>query len=97
MLGRAGGGYSAYLAAYTISYLVGYIFLFAPAGVGFREAAMLEILQRAGLALAPEAALITLSSRIWLTLLEVTPAIVFWAHHRARRRSSTTDPSDAPT
>jgi hypothetical protein len=97
MLGRAAGDYSSYLAAYTISYLVGYIFLFAPAGVGFREAAMLEILQRAGLALAPEAALVTLSSRIWLTLLEVTPAVVFWAHHRSRRRSLTTDPSDVPT
>jgi hypothetical protein len=97
MLGHASGGYSAYLAAYTLSYLIGYIFLFAPAGVGFREVAMLEILQRAGLALRPEAALVTLSSRIWLTLLEVTPAVVFWAHHRARRRSLTTDPTDVPT
>jgi glycosyltransferase 2 family protein len=97
MLGHATGVYSAYLAAYTLSYLIGYIFLFAPAGVGFRETAMLEILKRAGLALAPEAALVTLSSRIWLTLLEVTPAVVFWAHHRARRRSLTTDPTDVPT
>ncbi len=97
MLGAAAGGYQAYLAAYTISYLVGYIFLFAPAGVGFREEAMLQVLQRAGLALSPEAALVTLSSRVWLTLLEVTPAIVFWAHHRARRRSLTTDHTDVPT
>lgn len=97
MLGDAAGGYQAYLAAYTISYLVGYIFLFAPAGVGFREAAMLEMLQRSGLALEPQAALVTIASRVWLTLLEVTPAVVFWAHHRARRRSPTTDHSDVPT
>ena len=96
MLGESAGGYPAYLAAYTSSYLIGYIFLFAPAGVGFRETAMLEFLQRAGLATHPQAALVTLTSRIWLTLLEVTPAILFWAHHRMRR-VPTTDPSDVPT
>ncbi|MEO8622194.1 MAG: hypothetical protein ABI625_14075 [bacterium] len=97
VLGKASGGYFEYLAAYTSSYLIGYIFLFAPAGVGFRETAMLEFLQLAGLATHPDAALVTLTSRIWLTLLEVTPAILFWAHHRMRRRSPTTDQSDVPT
>ena len=96
MLGESAGGYPAYLAAYTSSYLIGYIFLFAPAGVGFRETAMLEFLQLAGLATHPQAALVTLTSRIWLTLLEVTPAIFFWAYHRMRR-VPTTDPSDVPT
>ena len=37
LLGSAAGGYAEYLAAYTISYLVGYLFLFAPAGIGARE------------------------------------------------------------
>ncbi len=97
VLGSAGGGYLAYLAAYTSSYLIGYIFLFAPAGIGIREVAMLESLQLAGLATYPQAALVTVTSRIWLTLLEVTPAVLFWAHHRMRPRSSTTDPSDVPT
>ena len=97
VLGAAAGGYPTYLAAYTSSYLIGYIFLFAPAGVGFRETAMLEFLQLAGLATHPQAALVTLTSRIWLTLLEVTPAVFFWAHHRMRRRSPTTDPPDVPT
>ena len=96
VLGSTAGGYVTYLAAYTSSYLIGYIFLFAPAGVGFRETAMLEFLQRAGLATHPQAALVTVSSRIWLTLLEVMPAIFFWAHHRVRR-SPTTDPSDVST
>ncbi len=97
VLGDATGGYPKYLAAYTTSYLIGYIFLFAPAGIGFREGAMLDVLQRAGLASYPEAALVTLTSRIWLTLLEVMPALLFWAHHRARRRSPTTDHSDVTT
>ena len=97
VLGTAAGGYLTYLAVYTSSYLIGYIFLFAPAGVGFRETAMLEFLQAAGLATHPQAALVTLTSRLWLTLLEVTPAVLFWAHHRMRRRSPTPDPSDVPT
>ena len=97
VLGTPAGGYLTYLAVYTSSYLIGYIFLFAPAGVGFRETAMLEFLQAAGLATHPQAALVTLTSRLWLTLLEVTPAVLFWAHHRMRRRSPTPDPSDVPT
>ena len=97
VLGSASGGYTSYLAAYTSAYLIGYLFLFAPAGVGFREAAMLEFLQLAGLATLSQASLVTLSSRLWLTLLEVTPAILFWAHYRMRRRSSTPDPTDVPT
>lgn len=91
------GGYSAYLAAYTISYLAGYLALFAPAGAGVRESAMLAMLPFAGLADPAQAALITIGSRVWLTLLEVLPAVFFWAHHRARLRSPTPDPSDVPT
>ena len=97
MLNEATGGYSAYLTAYTFSYVAGYVALFAPAGAGVREGFMLEALQFAGLATAPQAALVTITSRVWLTLLEVTPGFLFWAHHRARRRSPTIDPSDVST
>lgn len=96
MLGSATGGYTEYLTAYTFSYVVGYVVLFAPAGVGVREITMLSALQLAGLATRPEAALVTVSSRIWLTLLEVTPGFLFWAHYRVRHRSPTTDPPDGP-
>ena len=97
ILGTATGGYLQYLAAYTLSYLFGYLAFFAPAGIGVREIVMMRVLAVAGLASAPQAALITVCSRIWLTLLEVTPGFLFWAHHRARRRSPTPDPSDVPT
>lgn len=97
VLDRSTGGYLSYLAAYTSSYLIGYIFFFAPAGVGFRETTMLAVLQLAGLASLPEAALVTITSRIWLTLLEVVPALIFWTHHRMRRRLTTPDGSDAPS
>ncbi|MEO7770507.1 MAG: hypothetical protein ABIX19_05710 [Gemmatimonadaceae bacterium] len=97
LLSGATGEYSAYLAAYTISYLAGYLALFAPAGAGVREGMMLAVLQYAGLASAPQAALVTIGSRVWLTLLEVTPGFLFWALHRVRRTSQTTDQPDVPT
>jgi glycosyltransferase 2 family protein len=96
LLGDAAGGYPEYLAAYTISYLVGYLALFAPAGLGVREGAMVTVLVYAGLATRPQAALVALASRVWLTLLEVVPGFLFWAQAAARRRPPTTDPSDAP-
>ena len=96
VLGGAAGGYQEYLAAYTISYLVGYLALFAPAGIGVREGAMVTVLVYAGLATRPQAALIALTSRVWLTLLEVVPGFLFWAHAAIRRRSRTTDSSDVP-
>jgi hypothetical protein len=97
LLGGAAGGYAEYLAAYTISYLVGYLALFAPAGIGAREGAMVTVLAYAGLATRPQAALVALASRVWLTLLEVVPGFLFWAHAAVRRRPPTTDPSDVPT
>jgi glycosyltransferase 2 family protein len=97
LLGGAAGGYAAYLAAYTISYLVGYLALFAPAGIGAREGAMVTVLAYAGLATRPEAALVALASRVWLTLLEVVPGFLFWAYAAVRRRPPTTDPSDVTT
>lgn len=97
LLGGAAGGYAQYLAAYTISYLVGYLALFAPAGLGAREGAMVTVLAYAGLATRPQAALVALASRVWLTLLEVVPGFLFWAYAAVRRRPPTTDPSDVTT
>ena len=97
LLGTLSGGYAEYLAAYTISYIVGYLALFAPAGIGARELAMVTVLTAAALTSAPEAALVVLSSRVWLTLLEVVPGFVFWTHAAVHRRPPTRDPSDVPT
>ena len=96
ILGHATGGYLHYLAAYTISYVFGYLLLFAPAGLGVREWAMNSVLISAALMTAPEAALVTVLSRVWLTLLEVTPGFLFWALHAARRPPSP-ELSDVPT
>ena len=97
LLGPTAGGYAEYLAAYTISYLLGYLFLFAPAGIGVREGAMITVLTLAGLVTSPQAALIALTSRVWLTLLEVVPGFAFWMHAAVNRRPPTRAPSDVPT
>lgn len=97
LLGPLAGGYAEYLAAYTISYLLGYLAIFAPAGLGVREGAMVTVLTYAGLATQPQAALVALTSRVWLTLLEVVPGFAFWTHAAMNRRPPTRDPSDAPT
>lgn len=97
LLGPTAGGYAEYLAAYTISYLLGYLALFAPAGLGVREGFMIKVLTYAGLAASPQAALVALTSRVWLTLLEVVPGFTFWTHAAVNRRPPTRDPSDVPT
>jgi uncharacterized membrane protein YbhN (UPF0104 family) len=60
--------------AFAAAYLVGYAAVFAPAGVGVREVALvvflLPVLPRdAGLALA-------VASRVWITAVELVPAAI---------------------
>jgi uncharacterized membrane protein YbhN (UPF0104 family) len=92
---RTTGDTSVYIAVYTGSYLLGYLALFAPGGLGVREAALAAAMTRLGLASAPDALLIAFASRLWLTVLEVVPGLVFLAHDGARRRNPRT-PNDVP-
>jgi uncharacterized membrane protein YbhN (UPF0104 family) len=77
LVGHADGPWPAYLTAYTLSYLVGYLTLFAPGGIGAREVVLASALQALHLTTAPEAALITVASRLWLTVLEILPGVLF--------------------
>ena len=77
VLGHADGPWTAYLATWTLSYLVGYLTLFAPGGIGARELVLGSALQTLHLASPAEAALITVFSRLWLTVLEIVPGLVF--------------------
>lgn len=82
VLGHAPGATSAYIAAFTGSYLLGYIALFAPGGVGVRELALATALPALGLATPAEATLVTVASRLWLTVLEILPGLLFLAARR---------------
>ena len=71
------GATSLYIASYAGSYLVGYLALFAPGGVVVREAMLVTSLMNLGLLTAPEAWLVALASRVWLTVVEAIPGLLF--------------------
>lgn len=79
LLGPATGDASAYIAVFTLSYLLGFLALFAPGGIGIRELSMAALLVSAALSTAPEAALLVVASRLWLTVLEILPGALFLA------------------
>lgn len=74
---RAVGATPFYIAAYTGSYLVGYLALFTPGGLVVREAMLVASLTNLGLLTAPEAWLVAIASRLWLTVLEISPGLLF--------------------
>lgn len=84
--GFSQGPLTAYVAVYALSYLVGYLVLFAPAGAGFREAAMIALLPAAHLADPAQAAILAVTSRLWLTALEIAPGALFLGLDGLRRR-----------
>jgi uncharacterized membrane protein YbhN (UPF0104 family) len=86
VLGSSQGPLTAYVAVYALSYLVGYLVLFAPAGVGFREAAMIALLPAAHLADPSQATILAVTSRLWLTALEIAPGALFLGLDGLRRR-----------
>lgn len=71
------GGTALYVAAFTGSYLVGYLAVFAPGGIVVRELMLATSLTSLGLMSAPEATLVAIASRLWLTAVEVTPGLLF--------------------
>lgn len=85
VLGEARGTLSSYVVVYTGSYLIGYVALFVPGGLGVRELALTASLPAFGLATAPEAVLVTVASRLWLTALELLPGLAYLALGRRAR------------
>jgi uncharacterized membrane protein YbhN (UPF0104 family) len=76
VLGAADGGWLAWGAAYTLSYLVGYLTLIVPGGLGVREVTLTQILTTLGLTTPAQAVIVALTSRLWLTVLEIAPGVV---------------------
>ncbi len=57
--------------AFTAAYLLGYVALFAPAGIGIREGFLIAFLQPA---LGGSAAAVAVLARLWMTAVELLPA-----------------------
>jgi hypothetical protein len=92
---RATGAVLPYVAVYTSAYLLGYINPLAPGGLVVREAALVAGMTAFGLASTADATLVAFASRIWLTLLEVTPGLVFLGASAASRPPQL--PKDVPS
>ena len=84
VLGSAAGVTTSYIAVFTASYLAGFLALFAPAGIGVRELIMSSMMPLLGLATVPQAGLIAVTSRLWLTVLEIVPGLIFLAIGKRR-------------
>lgn len=87
LLGAASGDAAAYVAVFTLSYLVGFLVLIAPGGLVAREVSMLSLLGAAGLASQSEAAVLVVASRLWLTVLEIVPGVLLLAWPGRQRGS----------
>ncbi len=57
--------------AFTAAYLLGYVALFAPAGIGIREGVLIAFLQPS---LGGAAAAVAVLARVWMTVVELIPA-----------------------
>jgi len=73
---RIGSDPTLFIAVFTASYLVGYLVLFSPGGLGFREAALTIFLVGVGAAGQGDAVILGVTSRVWLTVLEVLPGLL---------------------
>jgi len=87
VLGHAAGALPSYIAVYSASYVLGYIVLFLPAGIGARDGAMAAALPAFKLMTGPQAVLIAVSSRLWTSILELVPGFLFLAVDAWRRPS----------
>jgi uncharacterized membrane protein YbhN (UPF0104 family) len=85
----------ASIAAFVGSYLAGFLALFSPGGVGVREGTMQGILRGLGVP-EGEAIVLVVASRLWLTVLEIVPALLFLAAGAMRRPGVATGTGRVP-
>jgi len=79
VVGNASGAVSSYIAVYAASYIIGFLALFAPGGAVVRESALVSGMVRLGLSGRADALAIAIASRLWLTVVELLPGLVFLA------------------
>ncbi len=94
LAGALGAGWSrdwlASVAIFTGSYVLGYLAVFVPGGVGVREAVMVAAFTGLHLATPVQVTVAAIGSRLWLTILEILPGALFLARDAATRSSTPT-------
>ncbi len=74
-------------SAFAAAYVLGYLMVFAPAGLGPREGFLIAFLTpHFGVASSGAVALV---ARLWTTVVELVPAAIFWSRHLASSRPLT--------
>jgi glycosyltransferase 2 family protein len=71
--------------AFTAAYLLGYVALFAPAGIGIREGFLIAFLQPS---LGGAAAAVAVLARVWMTVVELVPAGILAVQELLRTRAT---------
>jgi hypothetical protein len=89
VIGGAPGTFADYVTAYAWPYILGYLAILVPGGIGVRDSALAVALGALKLATPPQAVVVTVTSRLWLTVLELVPGFIYLARG-ARRRPATT-------
>jgi hypothetical protein len=90
ILGVWTGSTVAYIAVWAVSYVLGYLAILVPAGLFVRESAMINALTLLQLTTLGAAGIVAVSARLWMTVLELVPALLFLAHGtRARPQEPT--------
>jgi uncharacterized membrane protein YbhN (UPF0104 family) len=97
LLGHAAGAPMSYIAVYSASYVLGYIVLFLPAGLGAREGTMAAALPAFQLMTGPQALLTAVASRLWTAVLELVPGFLFVAVDAWRGRTTSSTRSHEST
>lgn len=90
VIGSARGTMLDYIAVYAAAYVLGYLAFALPAGAGVREGAQTSALPMLGLATFGQAAVVAIAARVWLTALELIPALLFLALGAGRNSSVST-------
>jgi uncharacterized membrane protein YbhN (UPF0104 family) len=75
---------TAYVAAWTGSFLAGLIALVSPAGLGARETVMQAVLTRTGMTPA-DVLIVVVVARAWVTVLDIAPAAIILLLRRRSR------------
>jgi len=79
VLGTTRGTTVDYVAVWAASYVIGYLALAMPAGIGARDGAQAAALTMLGLATAEQGITVAVTARLWLTVLELVPALIYLA------------------
>lgn len=77
-----------FIAVFAASYLIGFLALFSPGGLGVREYALVALLVGLGAAGHGDALVLSATSRVWFTVLEIVPGLISLRWLPPSRRAS---------